>query len=327
MKKTIYILLTFWTTLLYTSESFDFMQQIYNDNKKSCDEIYTYKGEKLTRAAEACAVLAIGYIEGNDIKQNYNKAFKYFSTACKYNNSYACYKLSRMYQKGQGIKKNYVEAKRYLQIACDKNFATACQDMEYLMSNPLIMETLNKLTSNTISITTNKCKNNNYQGCLDIGNFYYEGQDIPQDYIKAAEYYTKACNLGSPGGCYQLAEVYYHGKIEKKDIVKSNKYYKKSCNLGYSQACNVIGLNYSSGWNGFYKDFYKAFEYFNKACSRGYNIGCRNLGRAYEKGRGVRQSDNEALKFYGKSCDDGYHVGCDDYAKLNKQLSSIGMRP
>lgn len=49
----------------------------------------------------------------------------------------------------------------------------------------------------TIEENTDACNSSNMIGCYNLGVLYNHGKDVKQDYIKAIELYTKACD----GGC------------------------------------------------------------------------------------------------------------------------------
>ena len=124
----------------------------------------------------------------------------------------------------------------------------------------------------------NRCNNNNATVCTGLGTAYY----LRQDYKKAGELYSKACDLESGEGCFNLGGLYINGKGVRQDYKKASELYSKACDLG----------------NG---------------------VGCFNLGFLYKKGLGVRQDKSTAKEYLGKACDLGDQIGCDEYKKLNEQ--------
>ena len=116
-----------------------------------------------------------------------------------------------------------------------------------------------------------------------LGQMYYNGEGVRQDYTKAAEWYRKAAAQGNPGSEYYLGLMYYDGEGVRQDYTKAAEWYRKAAAHGNS------GVAYA--------------QY--------------NLGVMYYNGEGVRQDDAQAKEWVGKACDSGLQIGCDKYKLLN----------
>ena len=57
-------------------------------------------------------------------------------------------------------------------------------------------------------------------------------------------------------------------------------------------------------------------ELYGKACDGGNANGCSNLGSMYFSGKGVKQSNVNALKYSGMACDMKSELGCKNYSIL-----------
>lgn len=79
-----------------------------------------------------------------------------------------------------------------------------------------------------------KCNNGNAGSCVDLGNLYYDGKGVKQDYKKASELYNKACEMGYAVGCYNLGIYYYN----RRDYNAAMEFYGKACDLGYQKGCD-----------------------------------------------------------------------------------------
>ena len=71
-----------------------------------------------------------------------------------------------------------------------------------------------------------------------MGFAYANGRGIEQDYVKASEFYAKACNIGNGGGCYNLGNLYAQGRGVKEDANAAEKYLKKACDMEPELACD-----------------------------------------------------------------------------------------
>lgn len=79
------------------------------------------------------------------------------------------------------------------------------------------------------------------QGCTTLGNIYFNGKHIKQDYLKAANLYQKSCDWGHAKGCLFLGYMYERDDREvKQNYLKSINLFQKACDGGLSQGCNSL---------------------------------------------------------------------------------------
>lgn len=125
--KLIYIIL-FTAMFLYANES----ELSYTD--KGCSFLYKkdYKNAKiefekaaLNKECRGVFSLALMYINGHGVKQNYIKAMEYFKKSLKLKCLDSAYDIGAMYKNGEGIPKDIAKAKKYYLIAANNNYALA----------------------------------------------------------------------------------------------------------------------------------------------------------------------------------------------------------
>lgn len=113
------------------------------------------------------------------------------------------------------------------------------------------------------------CNDGMAVACQNLGDLYYKGKKVKQDYLEAANYYAKACDGGYVGGCSTLAFMYEEAQGVKLDYAKAVKLYAKAC-AGYNfKGCHRSGIMYKKGLGGTEQNFLKAKEFFTKACTDG----------------------------------------------------------
>lgn len=61
-----------------------------------------------------------------------------------------------------------------------------------------------------------------------------------KDYIQAKKYFEKACDLKYGRGCNDLGELYYNGEDVEKNLIKAAQYISKACKLGDQKACEAL---------------------------------------------------------------------------------------
>ncbi len=158
--------------------------------------------------------------------------------------------------------------------------------------------------------------------CHLIGSMYAYKLWVDQDYKKAYKYHLKGCNAPSSKesaeACYGLGNLYYFGNGVKQNYSFAWQRYSSSCDDKNGRACHAVGLMYAEGVY-FKKNNPKASVYYKKACNAKYDVGCYNLGVFYYNGQGVRQSYSKAKEYFGQACDMGREEGCKAFSKLNKK--------
>ncbi|GAA8370217.1 hypothetical protein HpNP24_04830 [Helicobacter pylori] len=63
---------------------------------------------------------------------------------------------------------------------------------------------------------------------------------MKQDSKKAAQFYSKGCELNNSLGCGALGVLYYNGQGVEKNLTKAAQYISKACKLGDQKACEVL---------------------------------------------------------------------------------------
>lgn len=186
-----------------------------------------------------------------------------------------------------------------------------------------------------------QCNNGDTGSCFDLGNLYYDGDDVKQDYNKAMGFYSKACEMGHANGCYHLGYLYNFGEGVKQDYKKASDLYNKACEMNNALGCNNLGILYYNG-KGVKQDYKKTMKFViktceidteicedtleelyiknsdyknlmdigNNLCEKDNAFGCILLGGLYYNGFGVKQDYKRAIKFLNKACDLGLKDAC-----------------
>ena len=69
-----------------------------------------------------------------------------------------------------------------------------------------------------------------------LGNLYYSGEVIPQDYGRAMEWYRKAAAQGNMYGEFNVGLLYEYGYGVTKNIKEAVKWYRKAADQGMDRA-------------------------------------------------------------------------------------------
>lgn len=137
-----------------------------------------------------------------------------------------------------------------------------------------------------------------------IGRMYENGQGTAQDYAEALKWYRRAAEAGNALAQYNLGSLYRWAKGVSRDYEEALKWYKKAAVQGNAYAQNSLGGMYKAGI-GVLKDYDEAIRWYRKAADQGNKYAEENLGKMYEYGQGVIKSLADAAEWYRKSAEQG----------------------
>ena len=120
----------------------------------------------------------------------------------------------------------------------------------------------------------------------DIGVKYYEGDGVPRDYAKAAEYYTKATEQGLAEAQSNLGKLLYHGLGVAQDLRKAAECFMKAAQQGDTQGQLMIAMMYDCG-EGVPQDRTQAAIWYTEAAEKNVAVAQERLGIMYANGIGV----------------------------------------
>jgi hypothetical protein len=101
-----------------------------------------------------------------------------------------------------------------------------------------------------------------------LGDLYYDGRGVAQDYGKAREWYQKAADAGNAVAMNKLGDLYYDGRGVAQDYGKAREWYQKAVDAGNTDAMYNLGVLYEYG-RGVAQDYGKAREWYQKAADAG----------------------------------------------------------
>ena len=137
-----------------------------------------------------------------------------------------------------------------------------------------------------------------------LGENYFFGNGVPQNYSQAAAYYKKGADLGNTDAQYSLGYCYYYGQGVDKDYAQAVLWFWSAAVQGHADAQYYLGLCYYNG-DGVGKDFKNAVVCFRKAAEQGNASAQYNLGSCYYYGEGVTNDYAQAVVWYRKAAEQG----------------------
>lgn len=106
-----------------------------------------------------------------------------------------------------------------------------------------------------------------------LGNEYFTGGRVEQDYAKAKELFVSAADQGDAKALHNLGVMYYGGDGVDRDYTIAREWYTKAAELGLMEAQYNLGIIYYNG-DGVELDRSIAKTWFDEACKSGSDDGC-----------------------------------------------------
>jgi len=100
----------------------------------------------------------------------------------------------------------------------------------------------------------------------NLGNLYYQGQGLPQDYAQAALWFRKAAEQGEPRAQRDLGVLYGNGQGVPRDYTQAAFWRRKAAEQGNAQAQLDLGTLYGNG-QGVPKDYAEAYFWLDLAAA------------------------------------------------------------
>ena len=179
--------------------------------------------------------------------------------------------LGNGYQHGFWGEIDLKQAKYWYQKAADQNYAGGIHNLgmlEFLQGN----------YKKALTYFEKSAHLNNANSVNILGIYYSEGIIFPQDYKKALEYFNKALNIDASNASAQfnVGQAYYYGDGVKQDYKIAFSWYIKSANQDYSLAQIQLAEMYFSG-KGVDRDVAKAIEIIKPLAESGDSKAQENL--------------------------------------------------
>jgi len=193
---------------------------------KSGESVFKYT-EKACFAADpvpdGCSMLGRLYESGKmpempediayQVPISFSRAVQFYSRACKLKDGEGCAYLGRLYQDGRGVKQSWNKALSFYKAGCDFKSGWSCSNAAWLLSQPQVEKHL--------------C----FPGEAKNGECSLTNHNIKQSPDKAAEFYSRACQLKYADGCNMLGIYFNNGFGVTKSTELAKQYFQQSENL------------------------------------------------------------------------------------------------
>lgn len=188
---------------------------------------------KQTEAGDSNGYNMIGYMyyTGTGVPQDISKAVEWFDKAASLGNGQSAYNLGLLYLQGMGVEQDYAKAGEYLMLAYKNGISNAKEElMEYAYKIKYGDGILQQSSQGSFELFMALAEGGDSSGCYNVGEAYYSGTVVEQDYVKAAEWFHKADEAGSINARYYLGIMYRDGQGVDVDYSKAIEYLENVVN-------------------------------------------------------------------------------------------------
>ena len=164
--------------------------------------------------APAQVNLAVTYINGWGVSQNYGAALNWLNAAAKQGHPSAYANLGILYMNGWGVRRDYAEAFKDLEIAANAGDAGAQSNLGYLYDGGLGVVQNYSAAARWYQLAA---ENGNALGQNNLADLYLRGQGIRQSYPQAFYWFQKSAQQGHTGARIKLGFLLMNGLGTAKD--------------------------------------------------------------------------------------------------------------
>ncbi len=154
-----------------------------------------------------------------------------------------------------------------------------------------------------------------------VATRYLNGENVGQDYAKAAYWYGKAAATGLAPAQYRMATLYERGKGVNLDLKSALAWYERAAALGNVKAMHNAAV-LAAGNGAGAPDYAKAYNWFSLAAAHGLKDSEFNLAVLIERGLGTKADASEAYFWYLAAAAQGDTDAQTRAEQLAKTLSS-----
>jgi uncharacterized protein len=240
----------------------------------------------LLEDTNAQAQVGTCYYTGQGMQKDLSEAFKWFSLSAKDGNRTAQFSLGEMYSNGQGTELNLISAKEWYEKSAAQGYKASQEKLDKLKNSwdkpyqtLTVANSLGKVIDGDAYFVTaeNTAQVGNAKAQFDLGVMYFRGTGVPQNYIKALDFFEKAAAQGHERAKEYIPRIYFALGLDyfseeasvTQDDQEAFKWFSKAAELGHPEAQYLVGLMYYFG-EGIAKDEAKGSILIRQSAQNGF---------------------------------------------------------
>ncbi len=241
---------------------------------------------------DPCAMmeLAMAYLNGDGMVQDFEKAAMWMEKLARTGDSEAQFNMGLFCAKGCGVPRDFQQAAMWMNRAAENGDPDA-----------RVPATMYEKTAEMLE----RARTGEAEAQAALAKFYTSlGGSLDQfgpgdDYREAFFWAKKAAEQENPEGIWALALCYEHGRGVEADKEAAVEWYRKGAQLGHAPSQHSLGCYYMRG-DVVAQDMEQGFTLFLQSAEQGYGLALKDVGRCYQFGNGVQDNMKTAIYWYEK---------------------------
>jgi len=211
----------------------------------------------LSQDNQVLARSAYGKAEAAFGNGNYQEAEKLLKQAVSYLNGQTNPQLQYLFTKIYFDKKDWLSANK----AMESYFELSSEEHQYYLAMVDIAMTIKEEANSIIEAKKKeqerilmakekeqelfvKAKDGNSEAQKKLGEMYFSGEGVEQDYSEALKWFQKSGDQNDSNVQFQLGKIYYSREGAKKDYSKALMWYLKAAEQGHCDAAHAVASLY-----------------------------------------------------------------------------------
>lgn len=137
----------------------------------------------------------------------------------------------------------------------------------------------------------------------NLGSLYFSGIGTEKNYVKAAQLFARAAELGSDDAAINLAFIYLSSD-NKENMKDAVKLFEQAVKAGNNTARFMLGYAYYKGFE-LPQDYHKAVELMKIASNAQLDEAQYVLGLMYMNGQGITKNYGNAVRYFEGAANQG----------------------
>jgi len=166
----------------------------------------------------------------------------------------------------------------------------------------------------------------NAQAQYRLAVMYANGDGVPLNYSKAADYLLQAAEQGSAESQRLLAWLYANGYGVEQDYSKARHWFAQAAEGGDAKAQYSLGFMYQTGYYETTPDVKEMLKWYQRSADQGNASAQLALGKLLAEGKQVAQNEEAAFQWLTLAIMHGSEAAKKELAMLSARLDSEQLR-
>lgn len=176
------------------------------------------------------------------------------------------------------------------------------------------------LPSEVFAALEQSAVNGNAQAQYRLGVMHANGDGVPLNYVKAAQWLSTAAEQGLAEAQRLLAWLYANGYGVEQDYAQARHWFTRAAEGGDAKAQYSLGFMYQTGYYGTTPDTREMLTWFQRAADQGNASAQLALGKLLAEGTRVAQNEEAAFQWLTLAIMNGNEAAKKELALLSARL-------